>query len=120
VFHASVWGAKPTKDPPVATGLTRPQTNTNFRALSDKVKRGCSVQRIRTNIGINNLTASKRATFFKKQVHIFSQYGFKGRNVTLNLMTTTTPSPLQVVQSSATKVTAHTQAVDVCLSEMTP
>jgi len=36
------------------------------------------------------------------------------------LMTTTTRSPWKVVQSSATKVTGHTQSVDVRLSEITP
>ena len=39
---------------------TRPLTDTNVRALSRKVKCGCSIQRIRTNM--NNLTALKRAT----------------------------------------------------------
>jgi len=58
--------------------MTQPQTNKhcNVRALSHKVKCGCSVRRIRTNI--NNLTASKHATIrvrlsasFEKQVLVF-------------------------------------------------
>jgi len=46
----------------LALVMTHPQTkkHCNVRALSHKVKCGCSVQRIRTNI--NNLTASKHST----------------------------------------------------------
>ena len=43
----------------------------------------------------------------KKEVHIFSRQGLKSRNVVLNLMTTNTRSPRQVVQSPAPKIIAH-------------
>jgi len=42
--------------------------------------------------------------------YTFFQQGLKGRNVTLNLITTNTRSPRQVVQSPATKVTGRTQS----------
>jgi len=76
----------------------------NVRALSHKVKCDCGVQRIGTNM--NNLTALIKArnhTLFdflhlsRNRYTFFSQQGLKGRNLTLNLMTTNTCSPGQVV-----------------------
>ena len=42
-----------------------------------------------------------------KEVDIFSHQGLKSRNVVLNLMTTNTRSPRQVVQSPAPKIIGH-------------
>jgi len=81
-------------------GCTRLKKHGSIRALSQRVKCSCSVQRIRTNI--NNLTSAqpyvvRLPASFQKQVYIFSQEGLKGRNVALNLMITITRSPWQVV-----------------------
>ena len=43
----------------------------------------------------------------KKEVHIFSHQGLKSRNVVLDLMTTNTRSPRQVVQSPEPKNIGH-------------
>jgi len=84
-----------------------PRTNKhcNVRVLSHKVKCGCSVQSIRTNI--NNLTASKQATLTLWDLQHLSRnkYTFFQNNAsnarmlhwTWWVMTTNTRSPGQVV-----------------------
>jgi len=79
---------------------TRPQPNKHcyVRALSHKVKCGCRVQRIRTNI--NNLTASKHAAISCYNFCIVQESGIyfftirpQCRNVAFNLMNTNTRPP---------------------------
>ena len=98
----------------------------NVRALSHKVKCGCSVQRIRKNI--NNLTALKQATItLLDLLHLSRNKCIFFLNTASNVgmldwtwwvMTTNTCFPGRVVQSPASKIIDHTQSLHAWLSEI--